>query len=67
MSQRVCYNTAESLATHLLALFSGTAAPAMNVLLFEDEFVSRLYPITTGRPAFSTSCGSFRLLDWVEA
>jgi UDP-N-acetylglucosamine diphosphorylase / glucose-1-phosphate thymidylyltransferase / UDP-N-acetylgalactosamine diphosphorylase / glucosamine-1-phosphate N-acetyltransferase / galactosamine-1-phosphate N-acetyltransferase len=39
----------------------------MNVLLFEDEFVSRLYPITTGRPAFTISCGSFRLLDWVEA
>lgn len=39
----------------------------MNVLLFEDEFVSRLYPITTGRPAFSISCASFRLLDWIEA
>ncbi len=39
----------------------------MNVLLFEDELVSRLYPITTGRPAFSISCGSFRLIDWTEA
>lgn len=38
----------------------------MNVLLFEDEFVSRLYPITTGRPAFAIGCGSFRLLDWVQ-
>lgn len=39
----------------------------MNVLLFEDEYVARLYPITTGRPAFAISCGSFRLLDWVQA
>ena len=35
----------------------------MSVILFEDEWVSRLYPITIGRPAFTISCGSYRLVD----
>jgi UDP-N-acetylglucosamine diphosphorylase/glucosamine-1-phosphate N-acetyltransferase len=35
----------------------------MRVILFEDEWVARLYPITIGRPAFTISCGSYRLAD----
>lgn len=35
----------------------------MYIVLFEDEFATRLYPATIGRPAFGVSCGSFRLLD----
>lgn len=38
----------------------------MNILLFEDREVDQLYPITTGRPAYSISCAGYRLLDWVE-
>jgi UDP-N-acetylglucosamine diphosphorylase/glucosamine-1-phosphate N-acetyltransferase len=36
----------------------------MQIILFEDEFVPRLYPITVGRPAYNISCASFRLIDW---
>src|SRR6185369_11263086 len=36
----------------------------MQVILFEDEFVPRLYPITVGRPAYNVSCASYRLVDW---
>ncbi|MEK6234027.1 MAG: putative sugar nucleotidyl transferase [Planctomycetales bacterium] len=35
----------------------------MNLILFEDEQVGQLYPITVGRPAFAVSCGSCRLID----
>ncbi|HEY4310794.1 MAG TPA: putative sugar nucleotidyl transferase [Pirellulales bacterium] len=35
----------------------------MPILLFEDEQVTQLYPISIGRPAFTISCGSFRLID----
>jgi len=35
----------------------------MNVVLFEDDLVPQLYPLTIGRPAFEVSCGSYRLLD----
>lgn len=35
----------------------------MVVLVFEDEFVPRLHPITLGRPAYAIGCGSFRLID----
>lgn len=37
----------------------------MQIVVFEDPQVSRLYPITIGRPAYAISCGSFRLVDWV--
>ncbi len=37
----------------------------MNVLVFEDSLVDNLYPVTTGRPAYAITCGSFRLLDWL--
>jgi len=35
----------------------------MSVILFEDDLVPQLYPITIGRPAFGVSCGSYRLAD----
>ncbi len=35
----------------------------MNVLLFEDVAVDRLFPATTGRPAFAITCGGYRLYD----
>lgn len=37
----------------------------MNVVLFEDRAVSQLRPVTTGRAAYSISCGSYRLVDWI--
>lgn len=38
----------------------------MNILLFEDELVTQLYPITTGRPAFAVSCGGYRLIELIR-
>ena len=37
----------------------------MNIVLFEDEMVDRLSPITLARPAWSITCGSLRLCDLV--
>lgn len=37
----------------------------MSILLFEDQYASLLYPVTTGRPVFSITCGSYRLIDLV--
>jgi glucose-1-phosphate thymidylyltransferase len=37
----------------------------MQIVLFEDHLVARLYPITVGRPAFAVTCGCFRLFDLV--
>ena len=37
----------------------------MQIVVFEDEHVSRLYPVTVGRPAYAISCGSYRLIDWL--
>lgn len=39
----------------------------LRVLLFEDNLVDQLYPITVGRPAFAVQCAGFRLIDWVES
>jgi len=36
------------------------------IIVFEDEHVARLYPVTLGRPGYAISCGSFRLLDWLK-
>ncbi|HET6879313.1 MAG TPA: putative sugar nucleotidyl transferase [Pirellulales bacterium] len=33
------------------------------IVLFEDEHVVDLYPVTIGKPAYTISCGSYRLLD----
>lgn len=37
----------------------------MKIFLFEDSRVSQLYPVTTGKPAYSISCGSYSLLDLI--
>ncbi|MCL4193000.1 MAG: glucose-1-phosphate thymidylyltransferase, partial [Thermoguttaceae bacterium] len=37
----------------------------MDVIVFEDDLVHQLYPLTIGRPAFAVSCGSYRLIDLV--
>ncbi|MBI2478280.1 MAG: glucose-1-phosphate thymidylyltransferase [Planctomycetia bacterium] len=38
----------------------------MTIVVFEDEHVPRLYPVTLGRPAYAITCGAFRLLDWLK-
>ncbi len=38
----------------------------MHAIVFEDDAVGQLFPITTGRPAYSIACGSFRLVDWLR-
>jgi glucose-1-phosphate thymidylyltransferase len=38
----------------------------MQIVVFEDERVSHLYPITVGRPAYTILCGSLRLVDWLQ-
>lgn len=35
----------------------------MPLLIFEDEHVPRLYPVTVGRAAYAISVGSYRLID----
>ncbi|MFK7767493.1 MAG: putative sugar nucleotidyl transferase [Mariniblastus sp.] len=37
----------------------------MNIVVFEDAGVRKLFPITTGRPAYAITCGGFRLIDWL--
>ncbi|MEM7781756.1 MAG: putative sugar nucleotidyl transferase [Planctomycetota bacterium] len=39
----------------------------MNILLFEDSGVEKLFPITTGRPAYAIHCAGFRLIDRLKA
>jgi glucose-1-phosphate thymidylyltransferase len=38
----------------------------MNIIVFEDAGTNQLYPITTGKPAYAISCGSYRLIDWLS-
>jgi glucose-1-phosphate thymidylyltransferase len=38
----------------------------VTVVLFEDEQVQQLYPVTVGRAAFSISCGGYTLLELIE-
>lgn len=38
----------------------------MKIVLFEDRCVDQMYPITTGRLAYSISCASYRLIDWID-
>ena len=38
----------------------------MNILVFEDEQVARLNPISLARPAYAISCGAYRLVDWLR-
>lgn len=35
----------------------------MNIVVFEDDKVANLYPITVGRPAMAITCGGSRLID----
>jgi glucose-1-phosphate thymidylyltransferase len=37
----------------------------MQIVVFEDELVSRLYPVTVGRPAYAITCATYRLIDWL--
>lgn len=39
----------------------------MNIIVFEDAGVEKLFPITTGRPAYAISCASYRLIDWLNS
>ncbi len=38
----------------------------MTIILFEDEQIAQLYPVTISRPAFAVTCGGFRLVDLIE-
>ena len=38
----------------------------MQTIIFEDEHVYGLFPVTLGRPAYAVLCGSYRLIDWIE-
>jgi glucose-1-phosphate thymidylyltransferase len=38
----------------------------MNVVVFEDDFVNELFPITTGRLAYNIGCASYRLVEWLQ-
>jgi len=38
----------------------------MRIVVFEDEQVWRLHPISIGRAAYAIGCGSFRLIDWLR-
>lgn len=38
----------------------------MKILLFEDEWVHRLAPAVTSRPAYAITCGARRLIDWIS-
>ncbi|MEX2173619.1 MAG: putative sugar nucleotidyl transferase [Pirellulaceae bacterium] len=38
----------------------------MQIIVFEDDLVSRLHPITLGRAGYAMTCGSYRLIDWLE-
>lgn len=35
----------------------------MNILVFEDSAVTRLFPVTIGRPAYRITCATYRLMD----
>lgn len=37
----------------------------MNVVVVEDASVNRLYPITVGRPAYTITCATYQLQDWL--
>ncbi|MBW3598104.1 MAG: glucose-1-phosphate thymidylyltransferase, partial [Planctomycetes bacterium] len=37
----------------------------MQVVVFEDDRVARLHPITLGRPAYAITCATYRLADWL--
>lgn len=38
----------------------------MQIICFEDPWVSRLYPAAIARPAYAITCASLRLIDWLH-
>ena len=38
----------------------------MQTIIFEDEFVAQLAPISLSRPAYAITCGGYRLYDLLE-
>ncbi len=38
----------------------------MNIVVFEDAGVEQLFPITTGRAAYSISCAGYQLVEWLS-
>jgi UDP-N-acetylglucosamine diphosphorylase / glucose-1-phosphate thymidylyltransferase / UDP-N-acetylgalactosamine diphosphorylase / glucosamine-1-phosphate N-acetyltransferase / galactosamine-1-phosphate N-acetyltransferase len=41
------------------------ATPSVVVLVYEDDAISQLHPVTTARPGYAITCASFRLIDWL--
>ena len=39
----------------------------MQVVLFEDDRVDQLAPLTMGRPAYAIGCAGYRLIELVES
>lgn len=39
----------------------------MQLLVFEDDKVADLAPISTARPAYAITCASYRLIDWLRS
>jgi glucose-1-phosphate thymidylyltransferase len=39
----------------------------MPIVLFEDQHVVQLDPVAIGKPAFAIACGSYRLIDLLDA
>ena len=39
--------------------------PMINTLVYEDDLVRQLAPITTGRLAYVITCASYRLIDFL--
>lgn len=37
----------------------------MQIIVYEDEPIPRLYPITVSRPGYAITCGAYRLIDWL--
>ena len=40
---------------------------APTVILFEDETVAQLHPITVGRPAYAIFCGAYSLIQLLDS
>ncbi len=38
----------------------------MQIIVFEDDRVDQLRPITQARPAYAITCASFQLVDWLR-
>ncbi|MBM4001838.1 MAG: glucose-1-phosphate thymidylyltransferase [Planctomycetes bacterium] len=38
----------------------------MAIVVFEDDKLDRLYPVSVGRLGYTITCGGFRLIDWLQ-